>query len=328
LLLAESALAALTDAQWNALAGYAANCGLLYLTGFASDEAQALRSLAGCGGRNLLALSSYADDASPKPVGVRQLPAVSTLDSLLPEEHNPVLRPLQVFLVGYVLVLLLGMRSAKTAFSLVALPPAATVLGVLAWYLSSPGIRVAYWAETESGDRTARFAGLLQINGVSPRELVLALPEEWGLPTRREKGSESEIQIDQSSQQLDLHLQSHLMSRHALRLEGIIGGSPLDVREAADGVHITNTGESTSAAGVLAWRGKRYAVPALAAGAQWQQPEQAEGWGTTPQEQLLRQRSTDGGGWLLLPHDIPALRSLATSSDASGWVLVRAVSDA
>jgi hypothetical protein len=327
LLLSESALQALTDTQWHALVGYAGSCGRLYLSGFTTHEAQALRDLAGCGGRNLLPLSSYAEDATQQVI-VSRLPPAATLGTLLPAGHDPVLGPLQVFLVGYVLVLLLLARSAKTAFAMLALPPAATALVALAWYLSSPGIRVSNWAETESGDRTARFAGLLQVTGTAPRELALRLPLEWGLPNNRDAEVGNEIKVGQAGTQLTLHLQSHLMSRHALRLEGVVEGSTLEVRQTPGGVHITNRGENISEAGILAWRGQRYTIPALAAGARWNQPEQAEDWGSTPQEQLLRQRSSDGGGWLLLPHDIPALSSLASDSEASGWLLVRAVSDA
>jgi hypothetical protein len=154
------------------------------------------------------------------------------------------------------------------------------------------------------------------------------LPLEWGLPTNPEAEGGYEIRVGQAGKQLILPLQLHLMSQHALRVEGIIEGSALEVRQIADSVHITNRAETASEAGILAWRGQRYTIPQLAAGASWTQPGEAEDWGSTPQEQLLRQRSSDGRGWLLLPHDIPALSSLASDGEASGWLLVRAVGDA
>jgi hypothetical protein len=93
-------------------------------------------------------------------------------------------------------------------------------------------------------------------------------------------------------------------------------------------VRVTNRGDSPSAPAILAWNGRRYSVPALTAGQQWSQPAAAESWGHTAPEQLLRQRATDGGSWLLLPYDIPVLESLTGASDLAGWLLVRGRGDA
>jgi hypothetical protein len=317
----------MTGTQRRALAEYTAGCGVLYLSGFSTPQAQALRATAGCGARNL-AVPSPASTAIALPAAGASSSIGAVLKTLAPASPDTLLRSIVVFLGGYIIVLLLGARSAKSAAALLILPPAATALAWVAWSQASPRIEVASLAEMDSGDPMARFASLLQVTGTAPREIVLALPAQLGLPAPQEREEPVEIELDPAGQRLDLRLGTHLMSRHALLVEGIARGSLLAVASTASDVLISNRGAARSAPAILAWRGQRYSVPALAAGEAWRQPPAAEAWGRTAPERLLRERATDGGCWLLVPHDIPALRSLASDGVPASWLLIRGTGDA
>lgn len=327
LFLAESALQAMTDNQRRALAEYAAGCGRLQLSAAASREARELLAAAGCAARNLVvAAAGQAGDSAPP--GVSPRPAGATLQALLAQDRDPVLRSVLVFLAGYVLVLLLAARAARTAVTLLALPLAATGLAVLAWTLASPRIQLAGLAEMDSGDPLARYAGLVQVTGVAPAEIFLGLDAPLGLPSALQAGQSVEVRIDAAAQYSDLRLDTQLMSRHAFRVEGIARGADLALEHTASGVQVTNRGATHSPPAVLAWRGQRFALPALAAGQQWHPPQEADSWRSTAAEQLLRERAADGGSWLLLPWDVPALRLPADADEIAGWMLVRGTSGA
>ena len=108
-----------------------------------------------------------------------------------------------------------------------AVPPAATVLAVLAWSLASPRVQVASLAEMDSGDPMARFAALLQVTGTAPRKLVLGLPARLGLPLSLGTGQSTELEIGPAAQRFDLQVHARLMSHHAFRVEGIAPASAL-----------------------------------------------------------------------------------------------------
>lgn len=322
LFLPESALRLLTGVQQQALAEYVAGCGLLYLSAASSPRAQALRAIAGCSARNLI-VAPFSSSELSRQAAVSPPPAMTTIRSLMSEGRDPVLRSVIVFTLGYIMVLLLAVRRAKSASALLILPPAATALAVMAWYLASPGIQLASLAEMDSGDPLARFAGLLQITGAAPGEVVLELPPQLGLPLAAEPETSASISMDPVTGGADLHIDTHLMSRHLFRVEGVVPGTELALENTASGVYVTNRGATPSMSAILAWRGKRYTVPALAAQQQWRQPETAESWGDSAPERWLRQRATDGGSWLLLPHNIPAPASLKETGASTGWLLVR-----
>ncbi|MCP5149029.1 MAG: hypothetical protein H6986_13025 [Pseudomonadales bacterium] len=327
LFMTESALRTMTGTQRQALEDYAARCGLLYLDRITTSEAQALRAAAGCGGRNLIAPSLERAGAI-LPEAVIQRTTEATLSQLLTRGHDPVLRSLCVFLPGYVIVLVLGARSARTASALLALPPAATALAIVAWLLASPRVQVASLAEMVSGDPAARFAGLLQVTGTAPREIVLEMPVQLGSPSAQGSGQKTQIEIDLAQQRQALHVDTTLMSRHTFLVAGIAQGSALTLERTATGVNITNRGDFPSASALLAWRGQCYDVPGLAPSEQWSNPLEGRSCGRTPADELLRRKATDGGSWLLLPYDIPDLQLLAGENDGGGWLLIKGAADA
>jgi hypothetical protein len=334
LVLSESALAALEPAQQEALAGYLANCGTLYLPARFATSDSPLRAQAGCGGRYVMA-AMPGNRSDWLPTGPGGLPGAAALRQALVDVNTGLARPLLVFLVGYLGMLLLLARSANSVLLLLALPPAATAMALLAWSLSSPIVDVSAWAEMESGDAQARYSALARVTGTSRREVSIDLPAQWGVPLELGNSAATGLHLGviekglpgkgSTAEPLQLSLSTRLMSRHEFLFTGVTPGPRLDVRERAETVSVRNLGNRALPAGVVAWRGLRYSLPGLAPGEQWQAPERGEPWGRQPGEQLLRQRAIDGSTWLLTPFRLPAQ---ASGVSGTGWLLVKGVADA
>jgi hypothetical protein len=327
LILSGSALRAMDSLQRDALTDYTGACGVLYLAEISASTASTLRKQAGCSGRNVITLPAEAVDSS-KPVNVSPLPAAAFLGQLVPGGHSAALRSLAAFLSAYVVLLILVARSRVSALPLVAVPPIATVLAVLGWSLGNPVTQIVSWAEMHSGDPVVRFSGLVQVIGTSRRVNSLALPLQLGLPLAEKTMHATELHISYATAHYDLRLYTHLMSLHEFFIKGFSPSPFIDVSSHAGTVRVVNRGDTPSSSGLLAWRGKRYSVPGLAAGHEWQKPDLSEPWGGSPQEQLLRQRAIGGGIWMLLPFHIPALQSLADQYEDNSWLLVEGNGDA
>lgn len=327
LVIAVSELQALGPQQAQALDEYLGNCGRLYLVGADAPAAAILRARAGCGGRNVIAHPSGI--ATPwLPGATVSMPAAVTLRQLFVAPESGVLRALLVFLAGYLLVLLLLSRLAQSPLPLLIAPPLAAGLALLGWTLGAPAARIASWAEMDSGDAVARYAGLLQLAGMSRGEQRVALDSRWGIPVGNTVDGAALLHYAPREGRLEIQLPTRLMSSHEFLLRGSTKAPALDVRDTGQGVEVTNRGEAPSPAGTLAWRGHPYRFPMLAAGQVWRLPADADAWVDTPQQQLLRQRAVDGSTWLMLPFQVPALHTLGGDDSSVGWLLVKGNGDA
>lgn len=323
LLLSGSALRDMDNPQRQALGDYVRACGVVYLTGISAATINALQNSAGCRGRNVINLRSERA-AVALPAKDDPLPGAASLRQLVPGGHNAVLRSLFVFLAAYVVLLVLVARSTASALTLAALPPAATALALLGWSLGSPVIQIASWAEMESGDHVVQFSGIVRVIGVSRETGSLALPLGLGMPSIE---SARELHVSQTAAYRDLRLDTQLLTAYEFVFAGTAPGPALDLTNDAGTVRVINRGDTPSGPGVLAWQGQRYTVPELAAGQAWRRPPQAEPWGNSPQERLLRQRAAGGGSWMLVPFGIPELQSVGHASGTKGWLLVKGNSD-
>jgi hypothetical protein len=305
---------------------------LSHLPADLAGPGDALRSQAGCGGRYVMAAmpGNRSDWLPPAPGSP---PGAVSLRQTLASADAGLARSLLVFLVGYLGVLLLLARSANSVLPLLALPPAAAVMALLAWSLSKPILDVSAWAEMQSGDAQARYLALARVTGTSRREVSVGLPAQWGPPRELVGGGATHLdygllQNHAAVHPLQLFLSTRLMSRHEFTFSGVLPGPRLEVRESVDTVRVSNLGSEPLAGGLVAWRGQRYDLPELAPGERWQAPERAESWGNRPEEQLLRQRAIGGGTWLLTPFRLPEQASGVGANSSAGWLLVKGVEDA
>ena len=333
LILSGSVLAALSSAQVAALGEYLGACGKLFLTDSSAVEEATLRAFAGCGGSQLMAgLPASSVDITAHPAS--PLPGVATLRQLVPGAHYGVVQTLLIFLLGYLGLLLLAARTATRVLPLLMLPLAATGLALLAWSLSNPFLQAVAWAEMNSGDPSLRYVGLLQVMGTSRQQVPLTLSGLTGVPHPVEPmgvaGLHYGLHYGNAEEPARLSLETRLLSRHEFVFNGTAPGVMLEVFGDSERARVTNRGAGASPPAVVAWRGLRFSVPALAAGQSWQPaaPVAAEPWGDAPQEQLLRQKAMGGGTWLLLPLDIAALRPWQEAGAKTSWLLVKGAEDA
>jgi hypothetical protein len=311
LLISDAALRALDPEQRQALAAFLGRCGRVQLQP-ASTALAALRAVAGCGGRYVGEAPAGGTAAGPEA-----LPGAPALRRLLGESADAS-RPLLVLLLGYPLLLVVLARSAAGPLALLSAPPAVALLALAGWAATGPQAQSVSWAEMDSGDPVARYAGLLQWTGSGRGRHLLALRPDWR-PDAAGAPRHIELAPDGSAR---LALETRLLSRGELRFEGLAPAPAVTVRELEQEVQVSNGGPGPTPPGTLAWRGGSYAVPPLAPGQSWRTPPEPGGWDPGAVQELLRRRALRGPALLLLP-----LR-LAEPAAEPGWLLVRSVRDA
>ena len=318
LVLSEAAVDSLDKRREQAIAGYLAACGVLYLPAHLTGVGSGAHAAAGCGGRNVIPLDAGSNALKASPRRGR-LPGAAVLRELPVPSQSGVHWSLVVFLAGYLGLLVLLARSTPSSL-LLLIPPAAAGCAILGWSMSRPLISLTAWAEMNSGDTLAPYAASLQVTGTSRGQVTVPLAADSGVP-EAEAGDGVVFHAEETG--ASLTLPGRLMSRHKLLFRGIMPAPRFEVQGGEDGVRIQNLGDAPLPAGLVAWQGQRYSFPELAAGQSWQQPERGEPWGNRPGESELRRRALDGGTWVLAPVAPPAALAETAGTGTSGWILVK-----
>jgi len=324
LLLDTAVLVSLDEAQLAALRGYLSGCGKLVLGG-PPAAADRLQRFAGCQERFVRRveapeLGSVAL-ASLWLEQILALPGMTGLEPLLPDRES--WRPLALLFAGYALVMLLLAMFVHQMAPLLLAPVAVSALGLAVWSRGGAEIDLVSWAEITSGDTSARYAALLRVTGQGRGDYALTVPTAFGLPTAWDSASPLAIEDYRQPARRRLLLHTRLLEPQTFRFTGVFdGAAPLNLMLTPTGPEVVNTGRFTGSA-LLAWQGQRYTVPRLPPGARWTPPQQAEIWGTTPQEQLLRLESATETA-LLLPFTLKDAGLLAAAVDTGGWLLIKA----
>jgi hypothetical protein len=300
----------LDDARRDALAVHVAGCGRLVLAG-ATALPQGLR--AGCGGR-FVTTARYEDAiAAARTLLARApepLPGREALRTLVDEHGNAVI-PVAALLAAYAVALLLLVRGLRRPALVLAVPPLAALVAIVAFTAMPPRVTQALWAEMQSGDGDARAALVTGVTGRGRGSEALAFAEGWQIP---QAGAPAGVAIDARGR---LVLRTGLLSRELHVRHGVRPQeSPLRIALDGDGPRITNARDTTSVPSLLCWRGARHEVPALPPGATWS-PGEATPWGDGAAERLLRERSPADGAALLMRVPTPE------AHDAS-WLLIHA----
>jgi len=302
-------LAALDGEQRTALETYSAGCGRLLYTG-GDPLPPALRG--GCGGQFSRAVTA-AEALSATAALLRQepppLPTGTALLTLLDNAASRTL-PVAALLCAYAALLLWLAHSLRRPPLLLALPPLAALLAVLAFTATPSRLDRVRWLEWDSGDAHARGTLVTTVIGTARGRTVLQEPAGWQLPEAVDGGS---VSLDDAGR---LVLKTGLLSREAHVARGVQAppmGLQLAVSDA--GPRIMNAGDEPSAPAVLSWRGAHHAVPSLAPGMEWT-PQDSTPWSDVAAERLLRARSPADGAALLVP--------LRPDSDGiAAWLLIR-----
>jgi len=324
LLLDTAALISLDEEQLAALRGYLGGCGKLVLGGPAVAVGM-LQRFAGCQGRfvrrvgipeqGLTALASLWPEQPPT------LPGMTGLKPLLPDRES--WRSLALLFAGYALVMALLAVFVRRMAPLLLAPVAAGALGLAVWSRGGAELDLVSWAEMTSGDTSARYAALLRVTGQGRGEYAVTVPTAFGLPTAWDSVSPLKIEDYRQTARRRLLLHIRLLEPQTFRFASAFNGAaPLSLTLTPAGPEIVNTGRFAGSA-VLAWQGRRYTAPPLPPGARWTPPQQAEAWGTTPQERLLRLESATEAA-LLLPFTLKDAGLLAAAVDTGGWLLIKA----
>lgn len=331
LVLDHSVPAQLDNLQRQSLRAYVQDCGRLLLVGSSSPWLDALRDEAGCQGRFI----AYLEPARHVPERLQHLldtkppalPAAGNLRALLAEQPSttPWL-PLTAFVLFYFVGLLLLARDLRKPGWLLLPPLAASLLSLLVWSKPSAERHLVSWAEMQSGDAAARFHALLQVQGTGSGTSITTLPPELGIP--RVLSGSFPVEFRQDSQAPDdgrLAVDTHLLSRHEFLLHGTAPLPPaLQLVPTAQGPLLSNRGTVPTQAGILGWRGERYAVPALRPGERWRPPEQSSPWNVSSgSERLLRSCTTMDQAAVLLPFRPAVTQGIGPDLKESGWLLIR-----
>lgn len=323
LVLPGPALTALDQDQASALGSYLGGCGALLL-GQADELLVArVRSVSGCGGRLVRPIGNDPTLGLLPPPGA--LPSDHLLNSLNGQPPTGAAPAITRFVLGYALLMLLGIWTLQHRLLLLALPLLASLGLILTWPLDRGGSSLVSWAEMETGDRAARYAALLTTGGGDDGRRQIPLARQLGLPQRGGKPP-VELTLTQGQPAVQtLHTPSQPFEISRYRFQGTLPAPTLPALDDSAAVpQVINRDSSESPHGLLSWAGRIHQVPRLAPGAHWTPSEQTLAATDDDRARLLRERVGDSGTALLLPYSLIDAGLTPLQVQASGWLLVRA----
>lgn len=324
LAISPSAIAALDEQQWAALATHLGRCGRVALAGPEGEWAAAVEKAAGCASRNLVRAASagqLAEVLSTNPFA----PIDAVNPASLPRANTPgqaqwgyvaAATVASLALMAFVLILL-------KPLAWIAAPVVATALSVLTIGALSGSTSLALWSEADAGSSVARYQAV-----------------QWDSPTQRSRTaaplaaldgaqpcspiSDSVLRYDTTSRRIStLEFDARLFRTVPVCFSGTMAvDRAIRVSANADGtLSVRNAGRAPLPAGSLLRDGRRLELPALAADAAAViQPTQS----ADPDPVAKRAASR------LAPGEIAALwaesRSLEAGGEAQHWHLQRLVS--
>jgi len=319
------ALQGMTRQQLLALRGHAANCGRMVVVGFTPAAVASFLELAGCSGRSLVAApsSTQLDDAldtlltaPPMP-----LPSPGNLRTLFDDEGwNRPVRSVAWFLVLYILVLLLALRSRFASHFFVGASMAAALIAWVSWSLSSETAERVTWAETDNLSDVARFVSLVRVRGNGSR-VTLDSSLDAG-PLQPLQATELHVDSGLAGEGASrVSFDTRLLSTHEFVAFGVSAWpAPISVEWQEDTPRIINHRPESSPPGVLAWRDRKYSIPSLGPGEDWWPTADPEPWESEGVEQIFRHRAMNEVMALLF--ESPGQAGFAPDA-ASSYLMVR-----
>lgn len=328
----DTTLYRLEPRQLQALEAHLGGCGRVIVLGVSASVASKLRQMAGCdaayleipsGPDDLVASLSTLLASSPPP-----LPTAAQLSEVMAEETQaPAHQAVAVYLAFYLVLAALAGMVVHRAWPLVVLPVAALVLAVLAWQGRAPETRVILWAEGDPAESHARYSALLRIDGVARAPARVTLPASRMPHSLPDRAVLHLSPIREGGWIPSIELPTYLLSSDDVYLQGTLHRPPRSpsVRLEAGRAIVTNPGPDTLTGGLLVWRDRRYAVPALAPGGEWAPLEVSavtERVGAITR--LLERRGRAEFPVLLVPLSNKAINAIVSASAATGWLLLAA----
>lgn len=326
IVLAGDTLARLDAEQGAALRAHVASCGRVVVPSRAQHAAAELAAASACGGRFV----TVADDLSAiaEALGARP-PELPDYTQILPlEAERPRMFGLVVwFFAGYLLLLaacaLPRLANARGTLALLALPVLASVLMVTVWSRNAPETRVRLWAEQQTGTTAARYRLIYDVHSRGTAALALEAPAALGLPVTL-FDQHAELTIEPAATQITL--EPRLLARVTFGFGGTLAHTPsLGLERDSEGLLVVNRGADTSAPATLVEAGRFYAVPVLAAGAQWRRAPDAP---ALPRPDVPATFPPRGANALLLTLPLGSLLADAPAHDtAKAWLAVHLPSE-
>jgi hypothetical protein len=328
LVIEREVLASLSQAQLAALLSYLAGCGPTVLVSAAANDEALLRSAVGCGERK------FALARSPAEAGERLAGLLAQPVDLAPE--TPALavafapdlmewhRVAAILAVYAATVLILGILTSSLVAAV--LMPALLAGGALVLMQTRPvEPHLTVWAETDSGERVARYRALQRMTIPRRGRVEVSVREELARPYACGRLRPVEWRWDAakavfSSASFDGRLFSSALLCYAGEFP--VARAAVAMRVDAGRLTLVNAGASGWTSGRLAWNGRLFEVAALEAGQAIDIDVAAGVPATRAAEAMAMSRTPVDQPSLLWPLDLSPVASAPPGTEA--WLLLRA----
>ena len=318
------------DHQLNALMGYIANCGRLFILQANAKLMTILINNAGCGAQNIQNFDSLDDalqvftsnykDYLPYITSV--LDAQSISESIAHSQTKVLI--IIFFSIYFSLLLFLPLLTKKPAVSLAAV---LLICGFMFLYGTNrqPDIKINSWSEAFSSDSAARYSALVQIDGKGKNKGFISLPDKFGLPVGVNAVHPVKlISSDIKHEYKQLFYETSLLSRDQYLVHGLYKHrASLNIILEQDNIIIQNTSGTKSLTAVLNWKNDRYLVPALEPDEKWVPPEQHSTWPDNAIERLFRKNTANDAAALLIKNDSDYFVLENQAIQTQDWLIIR-----
>ena len=272
LVIERDVLASMTQAQLAALLSYLAGCGPTVLVNAAAADEALLRSAVGCGERKF-AVVRTSGEAGERLAGlvaqaVDLAPEAPSLAAAFPPDLTEWHRVAAVLVVCAAAVVILGILTSSLAAAVVL--PVLLAGGAVALMQTRPvEPRLTVWAESDSGERVARYRALQRATITRRGGVEVPVLGELARPQACGRVRPVEWRWDPAiGGFVTASFAGRLFAPAALCYAGEFPVARVAVASPASAgrLALTNAGASGWPAGRLAWDGRLFAVAALGAG--------------------------------------------------------------
>jgi hypothetical protein len=265
-------LASLTQPQLAALLSYLAGCGAAVVVATTPGDDALLRSAVGCGEKKFEVAGTYEEAAgrlaSVAATVVDLAPGTPALAAAFGPDLRAWHRIVAVLAVCAAAVVIVGVLTSSLAAAAVA--PALLAAGVVVLLQTRPvESRLVVWAESDSGERVARYRAL-QLAAVTRRGTVdVPVLGELAQPQSCRAGQRVSWQWDAATARyVGASFDGRLLAPAAICYSGEfpVGRAAFTEDRGAGRIALANSGASGWPAGWLAWGGQVFPLAPLAPG--------------------------------------------------------------
>ena len=328
LVIEREVLASLSQAQLAALLSYLAGCGATVLVSAAPDDEALLRSAVGCGERKF-ALARSTSEAGERLAGllaqsVDLAPETPTLAAAFAPDLTEWHRVTAILAVCAAAVLILGILTSSL-FAAVLMPALLAAGAVVLLQTRPVEPQLTVWAETDSGERVARYRGLQRATIPRRGRVDVSVPEELARPHACGRLRPLEWRWDAAGAGFSsVSFDGRLFATALLCYAGEFPVARAAVATQVDAGRLTvvNAGASGWPPGRLAWNGRLFEVGKLETGQGIDIDVAAGVPATRGAESMAMLRTPVDRPSLLWPLDLSRVASAPPGTQA--WLLLRA----